>query len=429
MAQFEPPDGGWLGWSQVAASFLTNVCTLGLSNSFGVFQSYYEHNTLKSHSSSDISWIGTTQGFLLSIVGIVSGPLYDRGYIRYLMITGSILNVVGLLATSYAEEYSLIFLSYGLALGLGCGALYIPSQATIQTYFTTKSALANGIAMAGSSFGGIIYPIIFRELQQSIGFAWTCRTLALINGVLLTISCLLIRPRARTEETSTISTFNWRAFWNRDLLILGTCALLLNMGVDVPYYYTSIFVQEKLHSDAGVGDSLLASLNASSLVGRVALSWLAKYVNPLNIWQSNILAACVLLFCWSSVGNLPGMIVFVILYGFQVGGLIALITSCVRAICPDPDVIGARLGLVEAFQGVGFLVGPPIAGAILETPSGYLGVSIFCGTLYFALFLAVGFFTWRQFFGMPAVERPSDDVELSDTLSVTIMRRPSLRGH
>ncbi|KAI0888383.1 major facilitator superfamily domain-containing protein [Annulohypoxylon maeteangense] len=269
MAQFEPPNGGWLGWSQVAASFLTNSCTLGLSNSFGVFQSYYEHNTLSSHSSSDISWIGTTQGFLLSLIGIISGPLYDRGYIRYLMYIGSLLNVAGLLGTSASEEYSLIFLSYGIALGLGCGALYVPAQATIQTYFTTRASLANGIAMAGSSFGGIIYPIIFRQLEQSIGFPWACRTLALINAVLLIISCLLMKPRALSDQTSTTGSFDWRSLWNRDLLLLGLCALLLNMGVDVPYYYISSFVQEKLHGSAGVGDSLLAGMNASSLVGRL----------------------------------------------------------------------------------------------------------------------------------------------------------------
>ncbi|KAI1208137.1 MFS general substrate transporter [Annulohypoxylon truncatum] len=401
MSQFEPPNGGWLGWSQVTASFLANVCTLGLSNSFGVFQSYYEHNTLNSYSSSHISWIGTTQGFLLSIIGIISGPLYDRGYIRHLMYAGSILNVIGLLGTSYSENYSLIFLSYGVALGLGCGALYVPAQATIQTYFTTRASLANGISMAGSSFGGIIYPIIFRQLEQSIGFPGTCRTLALINAVLLVISCLLIKPRGRADESSKVGSFDWRSLWNRDLWLLGICVLLLNAGVDVPYYYISTFVQERLHQSAGAGDSLLAGMNGSSLVGRLALAYLAKYLKPIKIWQSTILGACILLFCWSSVESLAGMITFVILYGFHVGGLIVLIPSCVRHICPDPDVLGARLGFVEAFQGVGFLIGPPIAGAILETSSGYLGVSLFCGILYFALFLAVGFFTWRKGFKLP----------------------------
>lgn len=427
MAQFEPPDGGWLGWSQVIASFLTNVCTLGLSNSFGVFQSYYEHNTLSSHSSSEISWIGTTQGFLLSIIGIISGPLYDRGYIRHLMYTGTLLNVIGLIGTSYSEKYSLIFVSYGLALGLGCGALYVPAQATIQTYFTTKAPLANGISMAGSSFGGIIYPIIFRHLEESVGFAWTCRVLALINCVLLVIACILIRPRSRTESPSTVSSFNWRALWNRNLLLLGTCALLLNTGVDVPYYFISTFVQERLHRSAGEGDSLLAGMNGSSLVGRLALAWLAKYLEPINIWHFTILGACILLFCWSSVTSLAGMIAFVILYGFHVGGLIVLIPPCVRYICPDPDVLGARLGLIEAFQGVGFLVGPPIAGAILGTSLGYLGVSLFCGILYFALFLAVGFFTWRRLFGREVEKTSRENMELTDNRHVAVMRRPSLR--
>ncbi|KAI1099209.1 MFS general substrate transporter [Jackrogersella minutella] len=416
MDAFEPPNGGWLAWSQVIASFLINLCTLGLSNSFGVFQSYYEHNLLESYSPSAISWIGTAQGFLLSIVGIVSGPLYDKGYISHLMYAGTALNILGLLCTSFANQYHWIFLSYGIALGLGCGALYVPAQATIQTYFSTKAPLANGISMAGSSIGGILYPILFRQLQEKVGFGWTLLVFGLINGTLLLISCLLIKPRSRTEEEPITSSFNWKSLGDRTLLLFGGCALLLNIAIDVPFYFVPTFVQDKLKLSPQVGDDLLAGMNASSLLGRLFLTWLARYLQPIVIWQFSILAACVLLFCWSSVGSLPGIIAFIILYGFLVGGLISLIPSSVRYICPDPNVIGARLGLVEGFQGVGFLIGPPIAGAILESSLGYFGVSAIFGTLYFTLFLVVGLFTWRRLTGLLSREVSSEDLELTNTL-------------
>ncbi|KAI1416462.1 MFS general substrate transporter [Hypoxylon sp. FL1857] len=377
----------WIAWSQVVACFFINFCTLGIGNSFGAFQSYYQHNLLDSYSSSSISWIGTTQGFLLCVVGIVSGPLFDKGYIRPLMFVGTALNVLGLSATSFANGYPWIFLSFGVALGLGCGLLYVPAQAIVQTYFTKKGPLATGISMSGSSIGGIIYPVLFHQLQESIGFAWTCRVFAIINAFLLLISCFLIRPRKIPEADPTSSPFNWRILRDWKLFLFGGTALLLNITIDVPFFFVPTFVQDRLKLSPVVGDSLLSGLNASSLAGRLFLGWLAGYLQPLDVWHSCILISSILLYCWSTIGNLAGMIAFVILYGTLVGGLISLIPSSIRDIWPDPSLLGTRIGLVEGFQGVGYLVGSPIAGAILESPASYLGVSIFCGTLYVVQFL------------------------------------------
>ncbi|KAI1472936.1 MFS general substrate transporter [Daldinia caldariorum] len=416
MAADEISSSAWLAWSQVLASFLIQLCTLGLSNSFGVFQSYFEHNILDSFSPSNIAWIGTTQGFLSSIFGIVSGPLYDKGYIRSLMYLGGALNVAGLLCTSFAGQYHWIILSYGIATGLGSGALYVPSQAAVQTYFSPeKASLPTGISMTGSSVGGIIYPILFRQLENSIGFSWTCRTFALINGVFLLTSCLLIKPRQSQQLERNISSrsVNSDVFYDWKLIILGVCALILNIGVDVPFYFVPTFVQMKLGLFAEVGDSLLAGINASSLLGRIFFNWISGYSTALITWQFSIFGACVLLFCWWIVRTLAGIIVFVILYGFLVGGLISLIPSTVRELNPHSEIIGARIGLVEGFQGVGFLIGPPIAGAIMVTSAGYFGVSMFCGALYFFLFTLVGILTYRR--SKSSEEYDNENLELSNT--------------
>ncbi|KAI1399983.1 MFS general substrate transporter [Hypoxylon fuscum] len=412
-----PSDEGWI-WSNIFASFIVSLCTLGLSNSFGVFQSYYEYNLLQSYSASSISWIGTTSGFLLSIVGLVSGPLYDKGFIRQLMYIGTVMNVVGLLGTSFATKYSETFLSFGIVLGFGCGAIYVPAQAQIQNHFSKKNApLAAGISLTGSSVGGILYPILFRQLQNRIDFGWTCRVFALINGVLLLVPCLLIRPQKRTEESAKAS-FNWRVFRDSKLILFSVCAMVMDVAIDVPFYFVPTFVQQRLNLSSEIADSLLAGLNASSLFGRLFLNWLAGYAPSLIVWQFTILGSCVLLFCWFTVESLPGIIAFVICYGFLVGGLIALIPSSLREIFPDePNIFGARLGLVEGFQGFGFLIGPPIAGAILESPAAYLGVSIFCGVLYLFLFLVVGIFTWKRllFVGTISETESMEGIELRKT--------------
>lgn len=67
------PDGGLRAWSVVGASFLMVFCTFGLSNGFGIFQTYLSQHQLANHSQSDIAWIGSIQIFLSFFGGLFSG--------------------------------------------------------------------------------------------------------------------------------------------------------------------------------------------------------------------------------------------------------------------------------------------------------------------------------------------------------------------
>jgi MFS family permease len=125
----------------------------GIVTSFGLFQDYYKQTYLKEYSPSDIAWIGTVQGFLLFGAGIFSGPLFDRGYLRELLIAGTMFMTIGLLTASVARHYLSIFLSFGLCTGIGMSLLFTPSVAVIGTYFTSKRAVATGFSAAGGGVG------------------------------------------------------------------------------------------------------------------------------------------------------------------------------------------------------------------------------------------------------------------------------------
>lgn len=133
------------------------ITSQGIVNTFGVYQTYYEGGILSSSTPSDISWIGSVQAFLLMLVGALTGPIYDAGYFRHLLLVGSFLVVFGQMMLSLCGEYYQVILAQAICIGLGCGCLFIPSVAILSTYFSTKIATAMGLAAAGSSLGGIIY--------------------------------------------------------------------------------------------------------------------------------------------------------------------------------------------------------------------------------------------------------------------------------
>lgn len=123
----------------------------GIVNSYGAFQRIYE-DTLPD-SPSTIAWVGSIQGFILLLVGCLSGPIYDRGYFHALVVPGAFLTFFGMLMTSFTTKYYQILLAQGVCMGLGMGLIYIPCVAVLASYFRRRRALALGFAAAGSGSG------------------------------------------------------------------------------------------------------------------------------------------------------------------------------------------------------------------------------------------------------------------------------------
>ena len=123
----------------------------GIVNTFGVYQTYYDSHL--GETPSNISWIGSIQAYLLLLVGVITGPLYDAGYFRQLVMLGSFLVVFGMMMTSISKIYWEVMLAQAVCIGIGCGCLFLPSVAILPSYFSTRKALATGIAASGSSLG------------------------------------------------------------------------------------------------------------------------------------------------------------------------------------------------------------------------------------------------------------------------------------
>lgn len=87
---------------------------------------------------------------------------------------------------------------------------------------------------------------------------------------------------------------------------------------------------------------------------------------------------------------MPGLVVFLILYGNFAGGVISLTAACVVALSPDLKLAGTRIGMNAGFYAFGLLVGNPIAGVIVQTSEGFVGQAVFAGlTLVVGLAFAI----------------------------------------
>lgn len=82
-------------------------------------------------------------------------------------------------------------------------------------------------------------------------------------------------------------------------------------------------------------------------------------------------------------GNDAATIAFSLLFGLFSGAYIALLGALVARISPIEEV-GYRNGVSQLFGAVGGLVTAPIAGAILESPGGAIGLKAFAGAFMLA---------------------------------------------
>ncbi|KAI8259523.1 hypothetical protein K4K58_002581 [Colletotrichum sp. SAR11_239] len=227
-----PPDGGLQAWTQALMAHLVVVNTWGTINSFGIFQTFYRDYL--SRPASDISWIGSMQVFFLFVAGVFTGRLTDAGYFRTVFGIGSALVVLGSLTASFATEYWQLFLSQGLCIGLGMGGLFCPVMAVLSTYFKRRRNLAIGIAISGSATGGMIYPVMARQLLPKIGFGWTMRVMALVQLVTLLVANIFMRSRLRPRRAGSLVELS--AFKEKPYLLF-TIGMFFNFwGVYFAFY-------------------------------------------------------------------------------------------------------------------------------------------------------------------------------------------------
>ncbi|KAJ5086064.1 hypothetical protein N7532_010835 [Penicillium argentinense] len=368
-------DTGFLSWLQVLGSFFLFFNSWGLINTWGAYQTYYEANPPAGASSSSIAWIGSLQSFLLMLIGVITGPLFDAGYFRALIGFGGFMLPFGLMMTSISSKYWHLILAQGICVGLAAGCLFVPSVAILPQYFRRRRGLANGLAASGSSIGGVVYPIMFHKLQQNVGYAWATRVIGFLCFGTICVSLSIMRVRFKPKDKRKL--YQLSAFKD-----LGYCLFTVAMFLGFLGFYNFLYYVQPYAIDTGIVDSnlgfyLVSMLNAASTFGRIAPNFLADHTGPLNMLSPAVTVTSILAFVWISVDTTAGIIILAIFYGFFSGGFVSLPPVVMASMTADVRDLGTRLGMVFAITSIGLLIGTPIGGAILGDTGKYIGVQLF----------------------------------------------------
>ena len=380
------------GWVVVWATFVCLALIFGVSYSFAAFFTSFAGEFAAQRA--DVSWIFGLSGLVYFVLGTLGGILADRFGPRLVCSVGMVLIALGLLFTSWATALWMVYLSYGLLVGLGIAFVYTPSIANVQPWFTVRRGLAGGIASSGIGAGTLLLPLLLAMAIGPMPWREAMRLLAL--GVLvlgLLTAALLRRAPASNKpgvggtasglslrETLRTPTFRW--------FYLAT--VLASPVMFIPFAHLSASARDLgLPEAQAVG--LVGLIGVGSLVGRFSIGLLADRLGRARTLVLMQLSMCLSYLLWAAAGGYPLLALYALWFGLSYGSIVSLLP----AICMDyfgGRSVASIVGALYSGAALGNLLGPVLAGAAFDRVGHYFGVMAAC----LALGLLATWASWRM---------------------------------
>ncbi|KAL1304531.1 hypothetical protein AAFC00_003513 [Neodothiora populina] len=395
------PEGGWQAWGVVFGSFCAMLASLGTMNTIGVFQAYIASHQLAHYEESEIAWIFSVYSFLSFFGGVQIGPYFDLKGPRLLIFAGSICMIASMLILGSCTAYWHFMLNFGILGGMGTSLLFTPAISSLGHFFLEGRGNATGIAAAGGSLGGVVFPLMLQKLLPEVGWGWSCRILGFLYLGLLIPANLLVRSRLPPKPGGSVLP-DFKIF--RDSAFAWTTAgvFFAEWGLFLPISYLTSYSLSSGAMDQRFAYNLIAIFNAGSCLGRWAPGFLADKFGRFNTMIMAIIICCVsTLAFWlpatvlSEAGGhgshrsiLALTVTFSVLFGFASGSNISLTPVCVGQLC-DTEEYGRYYATCYTLVSFGTLTGLPIGGAVLAACDGsYWGLVLFTGLCYLISFFA-----------------------------------------
>jgi len=374
------------GWVVVGAAFVSTFICFGVAYGFGAFFDSMATEFGASRSATSLVFSITT--FIFFTGGIVSGYAADRFGPRPVLIFGGLVMGIGLYLTSMVNSLQAGYITYGLGVGIGVACGYVPMVATVGGWFERRRAMALGISVTGIGFGTLLMAPLAAGLINRYGWRHTYVIFGIASTIVL-ILCGLVakRPPPSPGQEAQISLKD--AVKTPVFRYMYAAAFLNTLALFVPFVFIVPFARFQ-----GVGEvtaaSLVGIIGGASIAGRLGYGFLGDRFSRIRLFQATFfLVAVSFAVWWLASGSFLLLVVFAVFLGFNYGGYIAL-SPLVAAELFGPSGLGGILGAMYTAAGFGSLIGPPLAGYMIDVTGTYtMAILAAMGMAFLAFLLLV----------------------------------------
>jgi OFA family oxalate/formate antiporter-like MFS transporter len=143
--------------------------------------------------------------FFLGMSAAFCGRFVEKNVKRSSMLS-TLCFSIGLLGSAFAIWISsiwLLFLFYGVIMGIGLGLGYLSPVKTLMLWFSKHKGLATGIAISGFGLSKVIFSPFIEWCTPKFGIEMTLILMSLISIVFMSVSVLFVHKPLDWKETSS----------------------------------------------------------------------------------------------------------------------------------------------------------------------------------------------------------------------------------
>ena len=308
----------------------------------------------------DLGVIGSANSLAYALTPMVAGYLIDRFNRSWIFASALLINAVATIILVLSRSVSDILVLRLLA-GLGLGFFWPVADALVTDLATPERRVAEmGWYSVAWGLGYLIGPSMGGLVVQRFGYfqLFVLSTALIVLALLIDIVWIVPKYRQRIElprnlaggNSSTRRLLPW-------YMMLLCCTMVVGViGGIFPGYANSV----------GIGPELIGLLFTAYGISRTLFSAMSERYS--NFREKTALGFTSILMAFGSLliaifPNFYGFLAGVIMIGGAFGAIFPISISLISRHFP-PDRMGAAMGSFETTLGIGFAVGPLLAGLV-----------------------------------------------------------------
>jgi oxalate/formate antiporter len=385
--------GGSTRWVQLLLGFIVMMTISSPQYVWTLFVPSFQKTT--SGILSEVQWTITILIVLQTWLSPVQGYLVDKLGPKLLVGLGAVMSGAGWVASAYITNIWGLYATYGLLCGVGTGIVYIGIIGLMVRWFPERRGFATGVVAAGYGFGAMLTTFPIDAMLKAAGYQHTLVVFGIIFAVIGLMGALLLRAPAEGEVPAqpaqsgpvAVGTRSYSpgemlktpVFW----LMFIMMSMMATGGLMVTTQFTSFAKSFGIGADTTVTilGVTLAAIPAALTFDRITngltrpfFGWLSDHIGRENTMGIAFILEGLAIYLLLQFRTDPFMLI--VLSGmvfFAWGEIFSLFPSTLT------DTFGTQYattnyGFLYMAQGVGSILGAPVAARIFEATGSWVPV-------------------------------------------------------
>ncbi|TEB06215.1 putative MFS-type transporter YhjX [Pelotomaculum schinkii] len=367
-------------WFVLLASVAINLC-IGSGYAWSVFAKPMV--VLLGCTAAAATLAFTISNSFGPVTMILGGRMQDKFGPKWVIVGGAFLFAGGVFLTGFTTSVTWLYMSYGVLMGLGMGAIYSCTIANTVKFFPDKRGLVSGIATAGYGAGSILVPPLANALIASQGILATFRTLGIAYFIIIVVGSFFVmtapagykpegwNPPAPTA-TSTVSgeDKNWNQMLADPmfyvLLIMLTAGAFAGLMI---ISQASPIAQEVIKVTPAVAAVAVSMIALANTAGRIFWGWISDKIGRYVALTIMYIISGVAVFALTGISSYAAFLIAAMLVGLCFGGIMGIFPALTADMFGSKNN-GVNYGIMFSGFAIAGLFGPMTAATVKASHNG-----------------------------------------------------------